>query len=1491
MPKFGQHETAQRLHLSGVGSLFALAADDKKIVKVLQPPPGIWTEDQLRFEIDAFLLRYKTQRLITKASKHWAPVHEVSAIRAGTEGSTDGIGGDAASRAEDSQGFYIASGAYAVLDRYERSVQSLLDGRVKVDNSDLRNIFTGVLQGLLDCRGAMKRPHGNIKPANILLKDSANLSTATVHLTDPAADASLTLNSDKKDLADIGKILYELVNLRPFAGGTIGRSKEWDRLGPNGEDWRNSAAAFLDAGGGSAPADERDLEKLLPKIATWTAKPKKSKAPLIAAAVFLLLIAGGITTFILLKPPKPKWDEGKWDELCLASHAWFYDFYVDASPASEMAKLNASPGLPRTAVDLLTDALKKRAAKTDYYLPVEIAQDNSGAEIRQLIAMPTNEAKLHPGPARTLVALKLTQDLQAALKPEGWPLLATLKGEADTYEKDRHWQQPADDLRVIMGATQPPEIPTTGDPLSRYDAIKPRKNLLHALKNAVSAGDAVTNIDTAWAAIDTNIKTIKGLESASHADVPILRDLAGFARALPTAGSQPAKPKDMSADDALTDVQGFAAKLQPAADTLASIATVLTKDKINLTELAKAGESQLAPSIDNYIAFAARVPDYVVIPDPRHASAWESDVNEINGIIDVIQQTAPQDPEIAALKNELEKLQQTIQQTSALPLIALNKNKLAASVDAIEKTTYPALLTRGMNNPNYIDPKKEKTALAATLANPPKEIAAASPVVLDHWKQAQQKLIDAFSTLDDTTFRHQFRREIPKRLLAAYADLEKQLSPRVPALDLKTGAPWQSKIAGLLASRLHDEALTTLVNDYTAQYSPDKAPDLQDPAYQSFVQAHLQTYNARCDSGRRFIDGYAAIENALNGLYLNRDEPARGAPYWSDLATQLAAAEFLHDPQVGAALKESGLTDRIANLQSLVAATDYPKIEPALAADAAELVLTAWRKLAAIQLPESATYLDTEEKTQQHLAGMLQKLPDPARAQQLSAELSAGIPQHWHHWANALTTPELIGVALARRPKDAQLRPGEDDRLIYNESLYELNRNFTSSHAITDFKTRDEALKKATLAFIASAQNLPASVKELAAFDKLLVTFKKPLEAKAADLAASAIAGPKLVGWEMVADNEGNFARFYFPDAAHHQFTLEFRKLPDQDEGRIVYLCTTELPVELFAQVLNEPTPRAPALNKPNWFNITDDGYIAWHGVRSWQIAGSTVGPNSDWLFPTPNMAKHLSRPQGAKPFDPPGPQTPVQAISPYVALYTARLLGCRLPTAAEWTSAYKAFESQPGPKDWNLRGADFDIQKKHVEGINAVDLDVGWPFPDAFAFEPVGKIQPRGAKALIWLPDDLVKLAPDALTRANADTIIANSTLWFRKVPPPTATGVPPMHDLVGNVAEFTFDSPTATKALTAKDVAPTPATIEPDIDAGTLSVVGGSSISSPLIPFNVPQKANAPGLPFGRADVGMRLAYTAPIASIESVLANFFASPKYLPAPSHNAASLLQP
>ncbi|HVT81749.1 MAG TPA: hypothetical protein VHM90_13980, partial [Phycisphaerae bacterium] len=83
MPTFGSHEAGDRIFLSGVGGIYALKEDAGKVIKVLQPPEAVWSDDRLQEEIDAFRLRGKTQRAIAKVSKYWAPVYEVSAIRQG----------------------------------------------------------------------------------------------------------------------------------------------------------------------------------------------------------------------------------------------------------------------------------------------------------------------------------------------------------------------------------------------------------------------------------------------------------------------------------------------------------------------------------------------------------------------------------------------------------------------------------------------------------------------------------------------------------------------------------------------------------------------------------------------------------------------------------------------------------------------------------------------------------------------------------------------------------------------------------------------------------------------------------------------------------------------------------------------------------------------------------------------------------------------------------------------------------------------------------------------------------------------------------------------------------------------------------------------------------------------------------------------------------------------------------------------------------------
>ena len=95
MPTFGKYETAQRLFLSGVGGIYALKGDDKKVIKVLHPPTGIWSEEQTREEIEAFRSRAKAQKAVAGASKNWAPVHDAAALS-----SEEGEGSGAASLAK-----------------------------------------------------------------------------------------------------------------------------------------------------------------------------------------------------------------------------------------------------------------------------------------------------------------------------------------------------------------------------------------------------------------------------------------------------------------------------------------------------------------------------------------------------------------------------------------------------------------------------------------------------------------------------------------------------------------------------------------------------------------------------------------------------------------------------------------------------------------------------------------------------------------------------------------------------------------------------------------------------------------------------------------------------------------------------------------------------------------------------------------------------------------------------------------------------------------------------------------------------------------------------------------------------------------------------------------------------------------------------------------------------------------------------------------------
>src|SRR5207249_3407097 len=132
-----------------------------------------------------------------------------------------------------------------------------------------------------------------------------------------------------------------------------------------------------------------------------------------------------------------------------------------------------------------------------------------------------------------------------------------------------------------------------------------------------------------------------------------------------------------------------------------------------------------------------------------------------------------------------------------------------------------------------------------------------------------------------------------------------------------------------------------------------------------------------------------------------------------------------------------------------------------------------------------------------------------------------------------------------------------------------------------------------------------------------------------------------------------------------------------------------------------------------------------------------------------PKMLDKTYYPPNATP-PAPRPTDPMQLVTPWSAMYAARLLGCRLPTSDEWKTAYDTYELNVpnAPKDiWNLRGEapagkpSWRTQQDYTKPIDTLGL----PYPDKGIFTPSKLLfSPIFAdKAAPWTADALAKIAP----------------------------------------------------------------------------------------------------------------------------------------------------
>ncbi len=296
---------------------------------------------------------------------------------------------------------------------------------------------------------------------------------------------------------------------------------------------------------------------------------------------------------------------------------------------------------------------------------------------------------------------------------------------------------------------------------------------------------------------------------------------------------------------------------------------------------------------------------------------------------------------------------------------------------------------------------------------------------------------------------------------------------------------------------------------------------------------------------------------------------------------------------------------------------------------------------------------------------------------------------------------------------------------------------------------------------------------------------------------------------------------------------VRFIRVSGADDSMARYVSASEVSVGLLEAVVGrQPSPRWTALwaltrefdpfnNAPNANNR--DGR---RGPRTWASPRGRFGPPratpdtaQGWLTGNGRGTDVWFEGVASAPTAGPSDASPMNYISSRGALYVAALMGCRLPTQAEWEAAGRA----AGAGQQNQADEAFKQMHDRVLRMAGVaNPTLPWPHGDALG---IGVAQDR-------------LTAPPQIVAGN------DGVIFFRDVRTDAAT----FTDLGGNVSEWVL-------------IAEPPQTISPDAE-GVRGVIGAGSAAAIAGPAAIsdPARGVVPGTSFTQtySDVGFRLAFS---------------------------------
>jgi formylglycine-generating enzyme required for sulfatase activity len=417
MSSFGRFESIRELHRTGSTIVFSgreAAGDEEKFaLKIFQPSSLILAEEQVKTESSRFLDSARVQKKVADGgAQHWAPVYDC--------GST-------------------AEGTFYVTDKYDRSLQQLIDGRIKVSAQVLHTIIESIVKGLAELKEICRRPHGNLKATNVLIVGTGDISQTKIVLSDPLSDEQIDgkVHWDS-DLRAVAELIYELITHRPtptVGGWQVPDSETWKALGKQAKNWRNLCNVLLNAAIKPGTVTVETVLEALKQIEEKT-KPAFSYRWLIAAGLGII-VCMAVLVILFRRPPPP--EKTEWESLCNQYQTW-----VDGL-RRELANKQVD-----WSRDAKLAAMTEKIALASY--PYKVMVDEGMGSINEIVGHPEYAEQ-----RKTQDALAAIEEIGSILdpnSPDAWVPLAKVAGAAKKFA-DRNWLGPATYLRNLVEGVEP----------------------------------------------------------------------------------------------------------------------------------------------------------------------------------------------------------------------------------------------------------------------------------------------------------------------------------------------------------------------------------------------------------------------------------------------------------------------------------------------------------------------------------------------------------------------------------------------------------------------------------------------------------------------------------------------------------------------------------------------------------------------------------------------------------------------------------------------------------------------------------------------------------------------------------------------------------------------------------------------------------------------------------------------------------------------------